>query len=237
MDKTNRSPDTLMRRVQCNECEATLPNGTETCSECGGNDINQDWNTLESAYAKHDVGEAFFTGRCVEVGFTVEAWGIDMRGADEMIYDDQMDLRLWRGVGDEVVANQPDGELAAVADVKTKANDDWMGICNLRHLVHYAEWAVEFDVPVFVFFTMVDADNDVVGDESFSVVIDPDDIDYLDDYTEYYDRDVGYTDLTLGNAAEDFDIVERVFTAPDGNTVVKLDEQYYTDTTTLLRDI
>jgi len=56
----------------------------------------EEWNSLLNNYDKHDVGEAYFTGRMHQIGLQVEHWGIDMRhDQDTLIFDDKMDLRLW----------------------------------------------------------------------------------------------------------------------------------------------
>jgi hypothetical protein len=97
MRRSDIDPDSLNRRVKCNSCDTTLYPGATVCSTCGAEDIDADWNSLQSAYQKHDIGEAYFVGRVEQMGLSVEHWGIDMRHDDDgLIFDDKMDLRLWK---------------------------------------------------------------------------------------------------------------------------------------------
>lgn len=117
--------------------------------------------------------------------------------------------------------------LKGVCDIKTKANRDWMGILNLRHFVHYARWADLYDVPVFLYFTYVDMDEECVGDENILVPLEP--FDDYESYVERFDPDSDYSFNVMSNIADDCDLVERTFRAPDGNPVVALDTDVYRD--------
>lgn len=119
-------------------------------------------------------------------------------------------------------------QLRGVCDVKSKRNPDWLGVLNLRHLVHYAAWAREYNVPTFLYFTMVDMDAEEVGEKNILVPIEP--FDYLDEYLAHFDRDTG-DHIDWSEITEDCEIVERSFRAPDGNAVVKIDESAYKDFT------
>lgn len=200
----------------------------------------EDWNSLKNNYSKHDIAEAYFKGRINQIGLHAEHWGIDMRDDDEgLIFDNKMDLRLWEPLdGQESPSTWPsdycDGvthrynedntewNLRGVADVKSKSNEDWFGICNLRHYVHYAEWAREYNVPVFIYFTMVDMDAESVGEKNVLVPVEP--FEYLDEYADHYDRDSSYSMDSIYDIEDDSDQIERSFRAPDGNVVVKFDE-------------
>lgn len=115
-------------------------------------------------------------------------------------------------------------ELKGLVDIKTKANPDWLGVLNLRHLVHYAHWADQYDVPVFLYFTMVDMDAERVGEENILVPVEP--WDYFEEYLDHFDRDTdGHTNWS--EITEDCDYVSRSFRAPDGNPVVQIDEDAY----------
>lgn len=245
----------------------------------------EDWNSLKNNYDKHDIGEAYFTGRMHQIGLQIEHWGIDMRDDDEsgLIFDDKMDLRLWEPQGDygepgmwpsdsfvsdvEVEIDEDlseeshsfDGEsgdsasevaadgglphyhtdydpdtgdrrewvLKGVCDIKTKANPNWLGIFNLRHLAHYAHWANEYDVPVFLYFTLVDMESEKVGEKNILVEVPAFDNYY--DYVRHFDRDSDYSFDVMGHIADDCPIVQRAFRAPDGNPVVGLHEDAYQD--------
>jgi len=227
----------------------------------------EEWNSLLNNYDKHDVGEAYFTGRAHEMGLQVEHWGIDMRHDDDgLVFDNKMDLRLWEPANEQdspstwpsdvldidgvESSNTPsswfrhtaddyetysesasgaDGQtdewqLRAVCDVKTKANDSWMGVFNLRHYAHYAHWADAYDVPVFVYFTPVDMDDEVVG-ETNALVPMTTDWNY-ERVSRHFDPD-DPTRLdweTLKETATDSTIINRVFEAPDRNPVVAVNE-------------
>lgn len=116
--------------------------------------------------------------------------------------------------------------LRAVADVKTKSNSDWLGKFNLRHLAHYAEWAHKYDVPVFVYMTMVDPDAEQVGQEDFltPIVADWNWELLCDHYDDEVDTSLSYGELK--DTARGCPIVERTFRAPDGNLVVETADEY-----------
>jgi hypothetical protein len=225
----------------------------------------EEWNSLLNNYDKHDVGEAYFTGRMHQIGLQVEHWGIDMRhDQDTLIFDDKMDLRLWEPLAGQGVpgtwpsdvpndivpekASQwhrvdednttsyhdtaPDAPsdewtLRGVADIKTKANEDWLCAFNVRHFAHYAEWAEAYDVPVFVYFTMVDMDAEAVGERNILVPVDADWNWRL--VQDHFDPDANAT-LEWPSLKEEVahsDMVDRVSRAPDGNPVVWTDEDYW----------
>jgi len=199
-----------------------------------------DGNSLLDNYGLHDVGEAYFTELMECTGLIVEEWGIDERHNNEgLIFDNKMDLRLWEGMDDQTEVPPVEGiedvvttqweldghvegkewQLRGVADVKTKSSPSWFGRFNVRHLAHYAEWADRYDVPVFVYMTMVDGEEGVVCDDEFIVPITTDwDFQTIADN---YDSD-HQTDLTYGEIKDicrECDIADRVFRAPDGNLV------------------
>jgi len=214
-----------------------------------------DWNSLLNNYSKHDIGEAYFKGRVEQIGLHVENWGIDKRHEDDhLIFDNKMDLRLWEPMDEqeqkpswpestvpvETITEQFDigvdtiereWQLRGVADVKTKASPSWMGKFNLRHLAHYAEWSSVYEVPVFIYMTMVDGESETVGDEDFLTPV-PSDWDWQL-LVDHYDDD-SFTDLSYGelkDTARECGIVHSTFRAPDGNLVVEIsaDERYNWD--------
>ena len=208
-----------------------------------------EWNSLLANYDLHDIAEAYFTGRLHQIGLHVEQWGIDKRHDDSgLIFDNKMDLRLWDDFAGETFSvadidgmfdipnatdaayvDQNEWQLRGVADVKSKGNEDWLGKFNLRHLAHYAEWADHYNVPVFIYMTMVDADAEEVGEQNILVEI-PSDWDW-EPLVEHYDRDTDY-DLSYGelkDTARTCSAVKRTFRAPDGNLVVTIDEDAYND--------
>jgi hypothetical protein len=225
----------------------------------------EDWNSLLNNYDKHDVGEAYFTGRMHQIGLHTEHWGIDMRHDDgNLIKDDKMDLRLWEPLNGQdspgtwpsdvadiegvdtpdtaerwhrydtdsgksythTTPDRPSEEwlLRGVVDVKTKANQDWMCAFNIRHFAHYAHWADTYDVPVFVYFTMVDMDDERVGEQNVLVPVSTDwNYEVAQDHFDTSDP-VTLDWPTLKDVTSDATIADRVSRAPDGNPVVWTDE-------------
>lgn len=214
-----------------------------------------DWNSLVKNYDLHDIGEAYLTGRLHQIGLLIEHWGIDRRYDDEsLIYDNKMDLRLWEAQGDygepnwwpseepevsvdaeEAVADggvvshhteaNREYELKGVCDVKTKSSESWLGIFNLRHLAHYSHWADVYDAPVFIFFTLVEPEEERVGEESFIVPVE--EWDGYDKYVRHFDHDNDFY-INTKDIADECPYVDRSFGADDGNPVVVIeDEQRY----------
>lgn len=120
--------------------------------------------------------------------------------------------------------NEVQWELRAVADVKTKASESWLGKFNLRHLAHYAEWADYFDVPVFIYMTMVDTESKSVGEEGFLTPI-PTDWDWPH-LIDHYDGDMRHSYGDMKDFARSCPIVKRTFRAPDGNLVVNIEDEH-----------
>ncbi|AGF91222.1 hypothetical protein HAPG_00036 [Halorubrum phage GNf2] len=238
MDKSGIDPDTLNRPARCNDCTEQFDSGIDACPNCGSENIDSEWNSLLNNYTLHDVGEAYFRGRLDQLGLEVEQWGIDQRHNDEeLIFDNKMDLRLWEPLdGQEYApseANQFDvgelettWELKGVADVKTKSSSSWMGKFNLRHLAHYAEHATNYDVPVFLMFTIVNREEEEVGDESMIVPIAHDWA--WEALVDHYDRDCDYrlSGEELNETALTCDAVKHTFRAYDGNMVVEISDEY-----------
>jgi hypothetical protein len=110
-------------------------------------------NDLQSNYDLHDVGQQRVKERMESYGLDVVEWGIDMRdaGDDKLVFDDAMDLRIY-----------DEGELAALVEVKTKSNAQYMGQFNRRHYKHYYEHAQDHDVPAFV--VMYQITDDMIQD-------------------------------------------------------------------------
>ena len=213
-------------------------------------------NDLLSNYTYHDAGEAYLTGRLNERGFLIEEWGLDDRYNDDgLVFDNKMDLRLWEPLDGQMAPpqNAPDKlgsreansteyvgaseqfdlgtnsgvwELRGVADVKTKTNEDWFGVFNLRHLTHYAQWAEWYEnVPVFIYFTMVDGEDKRVHAPNGLVEV-PSEWDF-EALADHYNRDssfsLSYEELT--DHANRCPIVGRAFTAPDRNIVVSVADE------------
>ena len=178
-------------------------------------------NDLQSNYILHDYAEAYFTGRIDQLGYHIEQWGIDQRQNDQTLtYDDKMDLRIWGEDGNI--------DLRGVCDIKSKSSERWLGLFNERHLVKYTNWADMYDVPVFVFFTLVDMDEDEVGRTNVVVPIEP--WDGYEKYVKHYQKSGPNANFyldTTSQIAEECPYVDRTFGANDNNRVVVIDESYY----------
>jgi hypothetical protein len=125
-------------------------------------------------------------------------------------------------------------DLRGIVDIKSKTSESWLGIFNLRHYVHYAEWARKYDVPAFVYFTIVDMDAEAVGEQNILVPIEP--FDNLDDYIDHYDRDSSYEHTTV-DITDDSEIIQSTWMANDGNYVVKIDSEYWNNFDYLVSEI
>jgi len=151
------------------------------------------------------------------------------------LHKEPVDMELFEAAVDELGSvdmaefETEEWELKGVVDIKTKSSSSWMGKFNLRHLAHYAEHAANYNVPVFLFFTIVNRENEEVGDESMVVPITTD-WDY-EALVEHYDRDNNYqlSGKELNETAQQCDMVKGTFRAPDGNMVVEVDSAYEKD--------
>lgn len=103
--------------------------------------------SLESAYQTHDIGQDLLEARLEAHGFTIEQHGTDNREADEVVY----------GFGPDIAVHSSNDEgPVAYIELKTKTDEEWFGRCNLRHYREYVNFSNEVDVPVFVWFALVD---------------------------------------------------------------------------------
>jgi hypothetical protein len=174
------------------------------------------WRPLDGQTTAPDAGD----------GFRGTEWARSTLDGDHRAYEIAMDRDLEPAserIGEESWA------LEGVADVKTKANPDWLGVLNLRHLAHYAEHADAYDVPVFLYFTMVDMDSETVGDENILIPV-PTDWNYhavADHFDHHADFSLSWG--ALKDMARECAIVDRVFRAPDGNPVVQTRDETYNE--------
>jgi len=187
--------------------------------------------SLEEAYNVHDVGYEFLVRRLLQHDFVVVDHGDDARSADEVYMGDGPDLAVY--------SEAEDGgrdELLAYIEIKSKESPEWFGRCNERHFKEYVNFTKEVDVPVFIWFALVDVaderlrrdaffevtgrdqiEGDVIEVTERAVVVDPDDL---------YDVEGGYV------AVDGSDVVgvrprdEIVEFLPDihGNDVLCLNE-------------
>ncbi len=213
--------------------------------------LRPDWNSLKKNYDKHDISEAYLKGVLHENGYVVENYGIDMRDHDDhLIFDDKMDLRVWDGDGttvnipssfsgsryveEHVDPNDPNTihteeyELRGTIDVKAKANDDWLGITNVRHLAHYAAYASSTGTVAMIYFSMVDPDAREVGEQDMFVEV-PTDWGWAP-VVDHYDESISLSGSGIADRVLESDSISRVFRAPDQNMVAAFDDSVWMDT-------
>lgn len=193
-----------------------------------------DGNSLEANYSLHDVAQEHVVTHVEDMGLEVEEWGIDERGDDGdegLIFDDKCDLKIL----------ESEDCLVALTEIKTKSSENWFGIINLRHYKHYLALRNEFDKPVYIYMALLDDDTDddnyLFDSDSASIVRDawiP--LHQWHDYTEAIDDGADPTSYVRENI-EYAPQVERTFSAPDGNQVVKLDPDTYVGWTEFAYDL
>lgn len=150
--------------------------------------------SLAEAYAVHDVGYEILVRRLSRHGFVVQDHGDDARHADEILYGDGPDLAVYRvaehvtpndsGLGSmwintntgRFVSRRDAHELVGYIEIKTKENERWFGRCNRRHFDEYVNFSREVDVPVFIWFALVDSDENRCLRDGFFQVEDTDQI-------------------------------------------------------------
>jgi len=188
--------------------------------------------SLEEAYEVHDVGYEICTRKLNRHGFTVEDHGDDERHADEILYGDGPDLAVYH-----------DDELVAYMEIKTKESQEWFGRCNKRHFTEYVAFTDAVDVPVYIWFGLVDADTGICKRDAFIEVTDTDQVTgsvTMDTETEYVflKSAIEHVDSTTNDellkvSHGDIENIKRgdmiVDTIPNvhGNTVVCLDENQF----------
>jgi hypothetical protein len=122
--------------------------------------------SLEAAYADHDVGMVHLRRRLNAHGFDVEDHGDDARHADEVLYGQGPDLKVYQN-----------DELAAYIELKVKTSPEWFARCNRRHYNEYVNFTNEVDEPVFIWFALVDSETEQLHRSAFFEVEDTDQID------------------------------------------------------------
>lgn len=151
--------------------------------------------SLVEAYQVHDVGDEAVRAVLESHGLQVEQHGDDARHSDEIMFGDGPDLAVYRldpaieenkaGLGSQYIDIEtgqfvsPDKrkELVAYIELKCKEDEEWVGRCNLRHFREYVNFANEVDVPVFIWFGLVNSSEDRVLRQSLLEVEGTDQID------------------------------------------------------------
>lgn len=197
---------------------------------------------LEEAYDVHDCGYEMIVRRLQRHGFYVEDHGDDKRHLDRIVFADGPDLAVY---------DEEDGELLAYIEIKCKESESWFGRCNRRHFNEYVNFNNEVDVPVFIWFALLNADEQTLLRDGFFQVEDTDQIDgeiksdteyvfYKEDITHVSETSEGevykvrHTDLI--NVDRGDQVVDHI---PEvhGNEVVCLDEDQIRATMYVLNEL
>jgi hypothetical protein len=146
------------------------------------------------AYKVHDVGEEAVRAILASHGLSVEQHGDDARHADEIYFGSGPDLAVYKlppsvqentaGVGSQYIDTDTGQfvslterlELVGYIELKCKEDPAWFGRCNLRHFREYVNFANEVDVPVYIWFGLVDSDENRVLRQALFPVEDTDQI-------------------------------------------------------------
>lgn len=188
---------------------------------------------LEESYKDHDIGHDVVVARLEAHDFIVEDHGDDARHADEVFYGDGPDLSVY------VEDDNGEKVLVGYIEVKCKTDPEWFGRCNLRHFKEYVNFSNEVDVPVFIWFALVERESPVIHREAFVEVedtdqIDSDIVDITDDDVVFYRDDIKVVDDDGGLvtvAAEDIvnvrthdETIVDYIPAVHGNEVIELND-------------
>ena len=178
--------------------------------------------TLAESYRAHDIGQEILIAQLKSRGFYVEQHGDDARHADEVFYGSGPDLAVYRlaedvqpntdGLGStfidtatgQFVARERALELVAYVECKCKEQAEWFGRCNLRHFREYVSFANEESVPVFIWFALVDGDEERVLRSAFVAVEDTDQI--KGDVVDVSDQQVVFRAEDFAHVSEDSDL-------------------------------
>jgi hypothetical protein len=187
--------------------------------------------SFKDAYEIHDIGYEIIVARLEAHGFHVEDHGDDARDVDEIYLGDGPDLAIYESES---------GSLVAYIEVKCKQDEEWFGRCNLRHYREYVNFSNEVNVPVFVWFALLDEDTNVIHRDAFHEVtdmgqLDGDVMDVTGDEIVFYEDDVRVVNDDGLVAVDGDDILDTdrgdVITMyiPDvwGNEVVELDSKTF----------
>lgn len=204
--------------------------------EVDDDDQRVEGHTFLGGYDAHDIGEEHVRRHLEHMGFAVEAWGIDMRHDNHVLGDDKMDLKAFTTadihspVTGEVETEKVD--LAALIEVKTKRSEGWFGVVNRHHFRKYLQKAHEFDVPAYIYMSLVDDEEEAVIRDTFIPVQEWDELTKVQsgEY-DYYSPDS--VEQFLVEQIDKHPQIERTWRAPDGNQVVELDTETGIDWTEL----
>lgn len=195
--------------------------------------------SLVAAYEPHDLAQDHLEAKLQSHGFTVEQHGTDDRHADE--------IKL--GHGPDILVKR-DGVGVCYIEIKSKTDPTWIGRCNYRHYREYSSFAAEVNLPVFIWFALVDEDQETVDRTAFIEIegdndqISGDVLDITDEELVFHERhteqlDDGYYTVEGDdclNVRSDQQIVDEI---PNvfGNRVVCLNEDQFRSWEWFLRRI
>lgn len=132
-------------------------------------------NQFLKDYNIHDVLQNYLESN-------LELMGLDIRQHGT---DDRHSGTIWKGYGPDITVYK-DGELICYIEIKSKrlTSDDWYGRLDRHHWEEYLygdddnffDGAKNVDVPVFLYFGVVDEETDTVVRDGFISVDDEDQV-------------------------------------------------------------
>jgi len=156
---------------------------------------------LEEAYQLHDLAQDMFVSMMESHGYHCEQHGDDARHADEVLYGSGPDVAVYEG--DACV---PTDDPVMYTEIKSKEDPEWFGRCNLRHFREYVQFSRDTDVPVFIWFALIDEDDDQLHRSAFIEVEDTGQI--SEDSVDITDTEVVFDIEDMQQANEELHYVE-----------------------------
>jgi hypothetical protein len=163
--------------------------------------------TLAEAYEPHDIAQSVVESKLQAHGFDIHQHGTDDRHADEVYFGEGPDLRV-----------EHDGSTVCYVEIKSKTDEAWFGRCNERHFREYVHFAADVDVPVFIWFALVDKDNERIQRRAWFEV-EPTD-------TNVEGEVLDGTDTQLVFHEDDVYVVDGPYKAIDGGDLVGVDSDF-----------
>jgi len=188
---------------------------------------------LAEAYVPHDVGTEYITTKLETHGYHIQAHGDDARHADDVYMGDGPDLAVYENEGDE--------EPIAYIEIKTKEDPEWFGRLNLRHFHEYVNFSNEQDVPVWLWFALVDSDTETIHRTAWLQVQHTDQIDgrvtdATDETMAFYEEDMRSVEDADGLCCIDGsdivgvrndEVIVDFLPSIHGNDVVQLNDNHF----------
>jgi len=127
--------------------------------------------SLAEQYTVHDLGQEYLRQSLHEAGFNTEVIGDDDRNSEDVQFSD----------GTPDVGVKRDDDVIAGIDVKTKRYRDgdgeqWFRKVNQRHWNNYLLWKDREDTSVYLWFCLIEEDENLIHRHGFIPVEDHDQV-------------------------------------------------------------